>query len=82
MRAKVVQIGNSRGVRIPKAILVACAIEDAVDLSVVDGKIVLEAAPRVRQGWAEAAREMAHRRDDDLLDPPTATIFDEDEWEW
>jgi hypothetical protein len=37
---------------------------------------------RERQGWAEAAREMARRRDDDLLDPPTSTIFDEDEWEW
>lgn len=82
MRANVVQIGNSRGVRIPKAILLACAIEDAVELSVVDGKIVLQAAPRVRQGWAEAAQEMALRRDDDLLDPPVSTIFDEDEWEW
>jgi antitoxin MazE len=69
-------------VRIPKAILAACAIEDAVDLSVVDGKIVLQAVPSVRQGWAEAAREMARRRDDELLDPPTSTRFDEDEWAW
>ena len=82
MRANVVRIGNSRGVRIPKSLLAACGIEDAVDLSVDDGKIVLKAAPNVRQGWAEAAREMARRGDDELLDPPTSTAFDEDEWEW
>jgi antitoxin MazE len=82
MRANVVRIGNSRGVRIPKSILAACAIESEVDLSVVDGKIVLQAVPHVREGWAEAAHEMARRRDDELLDPPTSTRFDEDEWEW
>jgi antitoxin MazE len=82
MRAKVVQIGNSRGVRIPKSILTACGIGDMVDLSVDDGKIVLQAAPQVRQGWAEAAQEMARQQDDELLDPPTPTAFDEDEWEW
>jgi len=82
MRANVVRIGNSRGVRIPKSILAACGIEDAVELSVADGKIVLVAAPRVRQGWAEAARDMARREDDAFTEPTTATMFDENEWEW
>lgn len=82
MRTSVVRIGNSRGVRIPKSILAACGIEDAVDLTVADGKVVLTPAPRVRQGWAEAAQEMADRGDDTLIDPPTMTAFDEDEWEW
>jgi antitoxin MazE len=82
MRANVIKIGNSRGVRIPKSILTACGIGDAVDLSVADGKIILEAAPRVRQGWAEAAAEMARHADDALLDPITPTTFDEDQWEW
>jgi len=82
MRANVVRIGNSRGIRIPKSILTACGIEDAVNLSVDDGKIVLQAVPQVRKGWAEAAQEMARRGDDALLDSGTSTIFDEDEWEW
>ncbi len=82
MRASVIRIGNSRGVRIPKSTLAACGIEDAVDLSIADGKIVLEAAPRRRQGWAEAAQEMARRGDDVLLVPALLTTFDEDEWEW
>jgi hypothetical protein len=36
----------------------------------------------VRQGWNEAAREMARRGDDALVDPPSATAFDDDEWTW
>jgi len=82
MRANVVRIGNSRGVRIPKSILASCGIEDVVDLSVDDGKIVLVAAQRVRQGWAEAAREMGQCEDDALVEPTMSTVFDEDEWEW
>jgi antitoxin MazE len=82
VRANIVQIGNSRGVRIPKSILASCGIQDAVDLTVEDGKIVLTPASLVRQGWAEAAQAMAARADDVLIDPPTTTSFDEDEWEW
>src|SRR5438093_488148 len=82
MRTRVVRIGNSRGLRIPKSILQACGIEDAVDLTIADGKLVVEAAPSVRQGWAEAARTMARCDDDALLDPATPTSFDEEEWEW
>jgi hypothetical protein len=36
----------------------------------------------VRQGWAEAAEEMARHPDDELLEPVTPTSFDEDDWEW
>jgi antitoxin MazE len=82
MRASVIKIGNSRGIRIPKSVLVACGIEDSVDLSVEDGKIVLSAPGQVRQGWAEAAQAMALHGDDALIDPPVSTRFDEDEWEW
>jgi antitoxin MazE len=82
MRASVIRIGNSRGVRIPKSILAACGIEDAVEMSVDEGRIVLSAPRVVRLGWAEAAQEMARHGDDVLLDPLPSTIFDEEEWEW
>ena len=35
-----------------------------------------------RAGWAEAFRAMAEAGDDKLLDEPTPTKFDEEEWEW
>jgi antitoxin MazE len=80
MRASVVRIGNSRGVRIPKALLEQCGIVDAVDITVDDRRLVLRPIDRARQGWAEAAATA--RSDDGLLDPETPTAFDATEWEW
>ena len=35
-----------------------------------------------REGWAEAARRMHDHCEDQLLDEPTSTRFEEEEWEW
>lgn len=82
MRANIVRIGNSRGLRIPKALLEACGIGEAVEVSVEDGKLIVEPVRAVREGWADAALVMAQRGEDRLLDPETTTEFDETEWEW
>lgn len=82
MRANIVRIGNSQGLRIPKALLEACGIRDRVDLSVEEGRLVVRPVRSLREGWAEAAHAMAERGEDQLLDDETATAFDETEWEW
>ncbi|MPZ14820.1 MAG: AbrB/MazE/SpoVT family DNA-binding domain-containing protein [Chloroflexi bacterium] len=82
MRASIVPVGNSRGLRIPKALLEACGIGDTVDLSVEEGRLIVHPVRGVREGWAEAARAMAERGDDRLLEPETPTAFDASEWEW
>ena len=81
-RANIVRIGNSRGLRIPKAVLEACGIRDAVELTVEAGRLVVQPVKSARAGWAEAARAMAERGEDHLLDPEVPTAFDEKEWEW
>jgi antitoxin MazE len=82
VRASIVRIGNSRGLRIPKALLDQCGIGDSVDLTVEGGRLVLSPLRRPRDGWAEAAESMAARGDDRLLDPEAPTAFDDAEWEW
>jgi len=82
MRTSIVRIGNSRGLRIPKAILQACDIGDEVELSVEHGKLIGQASRQPRDGWLEVARTMATRGEDELLDGELPTHFDEDEWEW
>jgi antitoxin MazE len=82
MRAKIVRIGNSRGIRIPKAVLDECGIQDSVELSITDGGITLRAAQNPRDGWLDAAREMVATDEDALIDPPIPTKFDDTEWEW
>lgn len=82
MRIRLVRIGNSRGVRLPKPLIEQAGLGEDLELRVVDGAIILSRSDHPRQGWAEAAAELARREEDNLLDPPTPTRFDEEEWTW
>ena len=82
MKARIVRVGNSRGVRLPKALLDQAGLPEEVELVAEPGRIVIAAATGPRAGWAEAARAMAEHGDDALLDPPTPTAFDDAEWRW
>ena len=82
MKARLVQIGNSRGIWLPKTVLAEAQLEEEVELKAEPGCIVIRSARRPRAGWAEAARQMRERKEDRLLEPPTSTRFDREEWEW
>lgn len=82
MKARIVRIGNSRGVRLPKVLIDQANLSEEVELRAAPGRIVLEAVRRPREGWAEAARRMHDRSEDRLLDAPSPTQFDDQEWEW
>jgi antitoxin MazE len=81
-RTRIVQIGNSRGIRIPKALLDQTQLPDEVELHARPGRLVVQAAKRTRAGWAEAARTMHERGEDRLLDGPSSTRFETEEWQW
>ena len=82
VRTRIVSLGKSRGVRIPEELLAESGLSDEVELRVEGHKIVIDAAPRPRQGWEEAFGTMAERTDDRLVDPETLTAWDRTEWEW
>lgn len=82
MKTRIVQIGNSRGIRLPKVLLEEAQLADEVELEAEPGRIVIRGASRPRAGWAAAARRMRERNEDRLLDPTTPTRFDEKEWKW
>lgn len=83
MKSKIVKIGNSRGIRIPRLFLDQTGLGDEVDIVVVDDQIVIKSAKTPRQGWAEQFQEMARQGDDSLLiDELGMTDWDEEEWEW
>ena len=82
MIVNIVPIGNSKGVRIPKAILEQCKIENEVELEVNNGKIVIEPIKKTaRKGWTESFRKMAENNEDDLLIDDAIDIEMVD-WEW
>jgi antitoxin MazE len=82
MKRRLVRIGNSRGVRLPKTIIAQAGLTDEVELGVRDGAVIIARATSARSGWADAARHMRQRDEDRLLDGPTPTRFDDKEWEW
>jgi len=82
MKTRLVRIGNSRGVRLPKTIIEQAGLTDEVELGVRDGAIVIARTSSARAGWADAARQMRQRNEDRLLDVPIPTRFDEKEWRW
>jgi len=81
-KTRIVRIGNSRGIRIPKMLLDEAELPEEVELTAEPGRLVVQAVRRVRSGWAAAAKRMRARGDDQPLDEPTSTRFDHEEWEW
>ncbi len=83
MRAKIIKIGNSQGVRIPKLFLDQTGLGEEVELEARDNQIVIRPLALPRQGWEEAFRAMAESGDDQLLDTnPNPTEFEQKDWQW
>ncbi|MCK4412985.1 MAG: AbrB/MazE/SpoVT family DNA-binding domain-containing protein [Candidatus Eisenbacteria sp.] len=84
MRSRIVRIGNSRGIRIPKPLIEQTGLGDEVEISVEDNRLVIGPASQPREGWAEAFKEMAKAGDDRWVDDhePAPTSWDQEEWEW
>jgi antitoxin MazE len=82
MRAKLIKIGNSRGLRIPRAVLEQTGLTDEVEMNVEAGRLVIRAARQARQGWEEQFAAMHLAEDDSLLDQAPPADWDEKEWNW
>ena len=82
MKARLVRIGNSRGVRLPKPLIEEARLKEEVQLRVQDGAVIITSLSRPRSGWAEAARQARNQDHDRLLDELTPTEFDQGEWRW
>jgi antitoxin MazE len=84
MKTRIVAIGNSHGIRIPKPLLEETGLSGEVEIRAEDGALVIRSVKRPRASWAAAFQEMARHGDDALLDDaaPSLSAWDEGEWEW
>ena len=84
MKAALVRIGNSRGIRLPKPVIEQCGFEDEVELEVHHHELVIRSSSQPREGWAGAFARMSECGDDELLDrvAETGPTWDKEEWEW
>ena len=83
MKTKIVKIGNSQGVRIPKPLIEQTGLTDEVEISIQGDTLVISVAHKPREGWGVSFQAMADDGADDLLDEALQTsVWDEEEWEW
>ncbi len=67
METSIIQIGNSRGLRLSKTILEKYNIKDKVELILEEGQIILRPMESPRENWEEKFKRMADHGDDQLL---------------
>lgn len=82
--ARLIRIGNSQGVRIPKPLVAQAGLEGReLDITVAKDGLWIRPARRPREGWAEAFAN-AHNAEDDteLLAGIGGNAFDDNDWEW
>jgi antitoxin MazE len=83
-KARIIKIGNSQGIRIPKLLREQIGLGEDVSLEIQGNQIVIRPARSPRQDWEEQFRAMANQGDDRLLDEEllSATNWDADDWQW
>lgn len=84
MKANIIRIGNSRGVRIPKALLDQIHLGPEVDLRIEEKKLVITSVSHSRQNWDEAFKVMSDQGDDRMVngDLSNQSSWEKTEWEW
>jgi antitoxin MazE len=82
MKAKIITIGNSKGIRLPKSLLDQLGFENEVQLEATKDRLIIRPLHVARFDWAKSFHAMAQTGDDRLLDDYVATSWDKKEWEW
>ena len=84
MKAKIIKIGNSKGIRIPNELIKKYKIDQEVTLELKEDSIVLKPAEvDPRAGWEEIYKKMDHtltQEEKDWMD--FGNEFDKEEWTW
>jgi antitoxin MazE len=81
-RTRIIKIGNSQGIRIPKILLEQSGIDTEVEIEVDGDRLIVRTASGLRSGWEKSFALMAECNDDRLLDNATVTDWDRNDWEW
>lgn len=85
MKTKLIRIGNSQGVRIPKPLIEESGLTEEIEMILRDNEIVLRSAESTRKDWEASFEKMAEQGDDSLFDQVEVeqpSDWDESEWTW
>ena len=84
IKTRIVKIGNSQGIRIPKLLLDQLGFGPEVEIAIEQNHLVIRPLQHPRHGWEEQFRAMAAAGDDHLIDGDIISLssWDDQEWEW
>jgi antitoxin component of MazEF toxin-antitoxin module len=82
MKTHLISFGNAKALFLPNLFWEQCHLEEVVEIHFQDCHLEIYSSSPPRLGWEEQFAQMAQRGDDKLLDSPTATVWDNTEWEW
>ncbi len=83
MKTRIVRIGNSQGVRIPKPLLDQAGLSGDVELVPADQGLLIRPVSMARAGWSEAFQKLSQRGEIQPCDaPPSLSTWDDTEWTW
>ena len=82
MKINIIPIGNSKGFRLPKAILEQCRFDRCAELLVVKDHLVIKPYPsKAREGWDKLFTQMHQHKDDQLIIKDNLDLNTSD-WVW
>ena len=84
VKTKLIKIGNSQGIRIPKPLMEQAGLSGEVEMEAQKGQLVIRPVRQTREGWDIAFQRMALQRDDRQADaePFVPTAWEASEWQW
>ncbi len=85
MKTKLIRIGNSQGVRIPKPVIEEIGLSEEIEMILKDNHIILRSSEDTRKDWDHAFKKMAEEQNDQLLDKEevrSPSHWDKTEWTW
>lgn len=80
MELALISIGNSKGIRIPKAVLEKYQIQGTIELTLEKGYMILKPKKQPRKDWEKAFMKMHANGDDKLIVPDVFADENFEEW--
>lgn len=79
-----IRIGNSLGVRIPKAVITQVGFHEKMELmlTVTDNGLLISPSKSPREGWAKAFGSSSKKQKEPLLMGDNISNQFDEEWEW
>jgi antitoxin MazE len=83
---KLRNIGNSKGIIIPKELIAQCHMEESVTIEVKDQQLIIRKAESPQIQWDTAFNNCIHESAEEKIDAQSMSDFpnqfDEEEWQW